>query len=92
MIPLVAHGLPLALLLRFATGVTLAAVYPVGMKIIATWTKEDRGLGLGLLVGALTVGTASPHLPPGLGCIAERHPLCDTGLAYRHTTPKACLL
>ena len=33
-----------------------------GMKLIATWTKEDRGLGIGLLVGSLTVGSASPHL------------------------------
>lgn len=84
LIPLVAHGLPLALLLRLATGVALAAVYPVGMKIIATWTKEDRGLGLGLLVGALTVGTASPHLVRGLGGgIAQWHPLLYTvsGLA-----------
>ena len=51
-----------AVMLRFATGASLAAVYPVGMKIMATWTREDRGLGIGLLVGALTVGSASPHL------------------------------
>ena len=51
-----------ALFLRFLTGVTLAGVYPPGMKLIATWTKEDRGLGIGLLVGALTVGSAMPHL------------------------------
>lgn len=51
-----------ALALRFLTGVTLAGVYPPGMKLMATWCKEDRGLGIGLLVGALTVGSASPHL------------------------------
>ncbi len=51
-----------ALLLRFLTGVTLAGVYPPGMKLVASWTKEDRGLGIGLLVGALTVGSAMPHL------------------------------
>ncbi len=56
-----AHGPALALPLRFATGVCLAGVYPVGMKIMATWTRADRGLGIGLLVGALTVGSASPH-------------------------------
>jgi MFS family permease len=67
LIPLLGSGFVAALALRFATGITLAAVYPVGMKIMATWTKEDRGLGLGLLVGALTVGSASPHLVRGLG-------------------------
>ena len=67
MIPLIANGFPLALLLRLCTGVALAGVYPVGMKIMATWTKEDRGLGLGLLVGALTVGSASPHLVRAFG-------------------------
>lgn len=51
-----------ALLLRFLTGLCLASVYPVGMKIMATWTREDRGLGIGLLVGALTLGSAAPHL------------------------------
>ena len=51
-----------ALGLRFLTGVTLAGVYPVGMKVMTTWCKHDRGLGIGLLVGALTVGSASPHL------------------------------
>ncbi len=61
-IPLLANGLAAALVLRFLTGVFLAGVYPVGMKIMATWTREDRGLGIGLLVGALTVGSAAPHL------------------------------
>ncbi|MFQ5744441.1 MAG: MFS transporter [Acidobacteriota bacterium] len=51
-----------AMLWRFLTGVCLAGVYPPGMKLIATWCKEDRGLGIGLLVGALTVGSATPHL------------------------------
>lgn len=59
-----------ALLLRFATGALLAGVYPPGMKLVATWTDRDRGLGIGILVGALTVGSASPHLVnalPGIG-------------------------
>jgi MFS family permease len=50
------------LALRLLTGLFLAGVYPVGMKIMATWTKEDRGWGIGLLVGALTLGSAVPHL------------------------------
>jgi MFS family permease len=51
-----------AILLRFVTGMTLAGVYPPGMKLMATWCKEDRGLCIGVLVGALTVGSALPHL------------------------------
>ena len=51
-----------ALLLRFLTGVALAGVYPPGMKLMATWCLRDRGFGIGLLVGALTVGSALPHL------------------------------
>ena len=51
-----------ALVLRFLTGVTLAGVYPPGMKLVASWCKQDRGLGIGLLVGALTAGSALPHL------------------------------
>ena len=62
LIPLVAEGLAIAIILRFLTGLFLTGVYPVGMKIIATWTRSDRGLGIGLLVGALTLGTAFPHL------------------------------
>jgi MFS family permease len=70
-----ADGLALALFLRFVTGFALAAVYPVGMKIMATWMKEDRGLGLGLLVGALTIGSASPHLLRAFGGIDEWRPV-----------------
>lgn len=49
-------------LLRGVTGACLAGVYPVGMKIIVGWGTRDRGLLVGLLVGALTVGSALPHL------------------------------
>lgn len=66
-IPLLVDSLEPALLLRFCTGIFLAGVYPVGMKIMATWTRKDRGLAIGLLVGALTVGSASPHLINALG-------------------------
>jgi len=50
-----------ALLCRFLTGFALAGVYPPGMKLVASWCREDRGLGIGLLVGAITLGTAVPH-------------------------------
>jgi len=67
LIPVLASGPTLALILRFLTGMVLAGVYPVAMKIMATWTKADRGLGIGLLVGALAVGSAAPHLINGMG-------------------------
>jgi MFS family permease len=51
-----------AMLLRFATGVMLAFVYPPGMKIAASWFRDNRGVALGIIVGALTVGSAFPHL------------------------------
>jgi MFS family permease len=60
-------SLPPALVLRFLTGMCMVGVYPVGMKIMATWTKADRGLGIGLLTGAIAIGTASPHLINALG-------------------------
>lgn len=56
-----------ALFFRFLTGMFMVGVYPVGMKIMATWTKADRGLGIGLLTGAISVGTASPHLINAIG-------------------------
>ena len=61
-IPLLDAGLGPSLALRFLTGVALAGVYPPGMKLVASWCKEDRGLGIGLLVGALTLGSGVPHL------------------------------
>src|SRR5947207_12178270 len=51
----------LALLLRALTGAFLAGTYPTGMKILAGWFREGRGLALGVMVGALAVGSALPH-------------------------------
>jgi MFS family permease len=75
LIPLLADGLLLALPLRVLTGVALAGVYPVGMKIMATWTRYDRGLGIGLIVGALTIGSALPHLLRTFGDLSEWRPV-----------------
>jgi MFS family permease len=50
------------ILLRFITGISMAGIYPVGMKIATTWAKGDIGFLVGLLVGALTLGSAAPHL------------------------------
>jgi sugar phosphate permease len=51
-----------ALLLRFLTGFFLAGVYPPVMKMAATWFRAQRGLAIGAIVGALTVGKAAPYL------------------------------
>ena len=51
-----------AMLLRFATGVALAGVYPPGIKIAAGWWQSRRGTAIGVLVGALTIGSAAPNL------------------------------
>jgi len=48
--------------LRVATGAALAWVYPPGMKVAAGWFSERRGMALGVLIGALTVGSAFPHM------------------------------
>ncbi|MGG5810483.1 MFS transporter [Falsiroseomonas sp. CW058] len=55
-----------ALALRFVAGAAMAGVYPVGMKLAASWARGDLGLLIGLLVGAVTLGSALPHLVPGL--------------------------
>ncbi|MFN2349904.1 MAG: MFS transporter [Thioalkalivibrio sp.] len=62
---LVAHEFPLALTLRFLTGLCLAGIYPLGMKLVVSWTPQHAGLALGWLVGMLTLGTALPHLIRG---------------------------
>lgn len=64
---LFADGPGSGIALRFLTGLFLAGVYPPGMKIIATWFRSGRGLAIGVLVGALTLGKASPYLINALG-------------------------
>ena len=62
-----AHDASFAIVLRFLTGMFLAGVYPPAMKILATWFRHGRGLALGVLVGALTLGKATPYLINGVG-------------------------
>ena len=59
---LVAPGFGEAVAWRFATGFLLAGVYPPAIKMAATWFRSARGLAVGTLVGALTVGKAAPYL------------------------------
>ena len=68
-------------LLRVVTGACMAGVYPVGMKLAATWAKGDMGLMVGILVGALTLGSASPYLFSALGGLDWRVTLAAASLS-----------
>jgi MFS family permease len=68
-----AHDASTAIALRFLTGMFLAGVYPPAMKILATWFRHGRGLALGILVGALTLGKAAPYLINGVGSTNWRY-------------------
>ncbi|HEV8588448.1 MAG TPA: MFS transporter [Pyrinomonadaceae bacterium] len=70
---LFARNVAVAIALRFLTGMFLAGVYPPAMKILATWFRHRRGLALGVLVGALTLGKATPYLVNGIGSENWRH-------------------
>ncbi len=74
-------GSAAAIALRFLTGAAMAGVYPVGMKIAVSWADKDRGLLVGLLVGALTIGNASPHLFAFLGGVEWRIVMTATSVA-----------
>jgi MFS family permease len=65
-------GFEAALASRFATGVFLAGVYPPAMKMAATWFRSGRGLAIGILIGALTLGKPLPYLVATLGATGWR--------------------
>jgi MFS family permease len=62
-----ADGPKVGIVARFATGFFLAGVYPPALKLASTWFRRGRGTALGIVVGALTLGSAIPHLVNGLG-------------------------
>jgi MFS family permease len=64
---LLADGAEVGLVARLATGFCLAGVYPPALKLASTWFQRGRGTALGIVVGALTLGSAVPHLVNGLG-------------------------
>jgi MFS family permease len=68
---LLANDLGTALPFRFLTGAGIAAVYPVGMKVLAGWFRAGRGLAVGTLTGAITVGSALPHLLRAAGSAVQ---------------------
>jgi len=72
---LVDPGSYAVVVLRFVTGMCMAGVYPVGMKLASTWARGDMGLMVGLLVGALTLGSASPYLFNAFGGVDWRYTL-----------------
>jgi MFS family permease len=67
MLPVLEPGSNASIAMRVLTGALMAGVYPVGMKIATGWGLKDRGLLVGILVGALTLGSSLPHLVAGLG-------------------------
>ena len=69
---------PFVIVCRFVTGAAMAGIYPVGMKLATTWAKGDMGLLVGLLVGALTLGTAAPHLFNAMGGVDWRFTIAAT--------------
>ena len=58
---LIATGLTDAVVYRFLTGIALAGIYPLGMKLVVSWAPQRSGEALGWLLGMLTIGTALPH-------------------------------
>jgi MFS family permease len=68
-------------ILRFVTGVCMAGIYPVGMKIATTWAKGDLGFLVGVLVGALTLGSAFPHFLNAFGGLDWRFTLAGASIA-----------
>ena len=68
---LLAGDLLTALPLRALSGIGIAAVYPVAMKVLAGWFARERGLAVGVLIGAITLGSAAPHGIRALGAMAD---------------------
>jgi len=69
-----------AVLLRFLTGAFLAGVYPPSLKLIATWYQSSRGMAMGVMVAAVTVGSATPHLVNAFGGIRWSTVMITTSL------------
>ncbi|HEY6050756.1 MAG TPA: MFS transporter, partial [Thermoanaerobaculia bacterium] len=77
----IAHDAGSAIPFRVVTGLALAGVYPVGLKLLAGWFRRERGLAIGVLVGALTIGSALPYLFRAIGA--------SQGLDWRLTVASA---
>lgn len=75
-----ATGAESAIPLRFATGFFLAGVYPPAFKLVSTWFRQERGIALGALAGAIVVGNSMPHLVNGLGGLEWRVVITATSI------------
>ena len=69
-----------ALILRVITGICMAGAYPPAMKVMATWFRDGRGVAMGILIGALTAGSAIPHLIRGATDLPWRQTLLASSL------------
>jgi MFS family permease len=78
---LLSDGVWSAICLRILTGVFLALVYPPALKLIATWFTRGRGLALGVLIGALTLGSALPHFVNAVGGLQWQLVIIATSVA-----------
>ncbi|WP_159997528.1 MFS transporter, partial [Roseomonas sp. 18066] len=76
-----APGPGVALGLRVATGVLMAGIYPPALKLVATWFRRGRGVALGSVIGALTLGSALPHAVNALGGVAWQGVIVAASLA-----------
>jgi MFS family permease len=77
---LLADGLATALPARLGTGVFLALVYPPALKEVSTWFQRGRGKALGVMIGALTIGSALPHLVGAVGGVDWRVVISATSI------------
>jgi MFS family permease len=77
---LLSDGLLTAVPLRFVTGIALAGVYPLGAKLVASWFTGARGLAMGIVLAALTLGSGLPHLVSSFGQLPWRTVLMVTAV------------
>jgi MFS family permease len=77
---LLATGPATAAASRFLTGFFLAGVYPPAMKMAATWFRSGRGVAIGTVVGALTVGKALPYLIGAVTLLDYRFVIITTSI------------
>lgn len=75
-----ADGLATAIPLRMVTGACLAAVYPPALKEVSTWFRTGRGTALGVMIGALTLGSALPHLVRSFGNLPWQQVIVTTSI------------
>ena len=77
---LIAHGFALVLPMRFLVGVSLAGVYAPAVRLVASYYERGRGIATGLVVGALTLGSGTPHLVRGLTDISWQFTIVVTSV------------